>query len=90
MLLLFLAMIDVACGMCTTTLMWNCGWEERIAEDGPFQNNPLAEVGNIEGMALRGMCYPLTSTAHLKIRYAYPVPSPVAVQAEQCKTLKEA
>ena len=43
-----------------------------------------------EAMALRGMCYPLTSTAHLKIRYAYPVPSPVAVQAELCKTLKEA
>ena len=43
-----------------------------------------------EAMALRGMCYPLTSTAHLKIRYASPVPVTVAVQAEQCKTLKEA
>ena len=75
--------------MCTDTVLDYKSLALCSAEKSPActvrRTGPL-----FEAMALRGMFYPLTSTAHLVIRYASPVPLLVAVQAEQCKTLKEA
>ena len=75
--------------MCTDTVLDYKSIVLCSAEKSPACT--VRRTGNLfEAMALRGMCYPLTSTAHLVIRFASPVPVTLAVQAEQCKTLKEA